>query len=144
MSTVRDVAAYILRKQGPMSAMKLQKLSYYSQAWHLVWEDKPLFDDRIEAWANGPVAPALYRLHRGHFRVTEDLLPGDIDVAPDEASTIEGVLRFYAGKSAWDLSNLTHSEDPWRAARSDVPDGAPSTSEITPASMAEYYGSLTS
>ena len=33
--SVHDVAAYILKKQGEMSAMKLQKLVYYSQAWSL-------------------------------------------------------------------------------------------------------------
>jgi hypothetical protein len=30
-----------------MSAYKLQKLVYYSQAWHLVWADEPLFAARI-------------------------------------------------------------------------------------------------
>jgi uncharacterized phage-associated protein len=34
-------------------ALKLQKLLYYSQAWHLVWEDTPLFTARIEAWIDG-------------------------------------------------------------------------------------------
>lgn len=36
MASVFDVAAYVLEKMGPMSAMKLQKLVYYSQAWALV------------------------------------------------------------------------------------------------------------
>ena len=39
MANVHDVAVYILQKRGKMSAMKLQKLVYYSRAWHLVWED---------------------------------------------------------------------------------------------------------
>ena len=30
--SVHDVAAYILEKQGPMTAMKLEKLVYYAQA----------------------------------------------------------------------------------------------------------------
>ncbi|MGH7905267.1 MAG: Panacea domain-containing protein, partial [Candidatus Binataceae bacterium] len=64
-----DVAAHILGKIGPISAMKLQKLVYYSQAWSLVWDEKPLFRDRIEAWASGPVVPNLYRKHRGKFEV---------------------------------------------------------------------------
>ena len=42
MANVDDVAAYILNRQGPMTAMKLQKLCYYSQAWHLVWDSEPL------------------------------------------------------------------------------------------------------
>jgi uncharacterized phage-associated protein len=58
MVSVDDVAAYILEQRGPMSAMKLQKLVYYSQAWSLVWEDRPLFREEIQAWASGPVVPA--------------------------------------------------------------------------------------
>ena len=41
MTTVHDVAAYILQKLGKMTTMKLQKLVYYSQAWSLVWDEKP-------------------------------------------------------------------------------------------------------
>jgi len=49
--TVRavDVADYILQERGTMSAMKLQKLVFYSQAWHLVWEDTELFPEEIQA-----------------------------------------------------------------------------------------------
>lgn len=67
--TAADVAEYILAKQGRMSAMKLHRLLYYSQAWHLAWEGKPLFDDEIQAWANGPVVASVYELHRGEFTV---------------------------------------------------------------------------
>jgi uncharacterized phage-associated protein len=58
MASVHDLAAYIIRTQGSMSPWRLQKLVYYSQAWALVWEDKPLFRARIEAWPSGPVVPA--------------------------------------------------------------------------------------
>ena len=57
MATAHDVAAYILQKKGEMTAMKLQKLVYYSQAWSVVWDERPLFHEKIEAWANGPVVP---------------------------------------------------------------------------------------
>ena len=51
---IQDVAEYILKLHGPMTVMKLQKLCYYAQAWSLVWDDRPLFKERLEAWANGP------------------------------------------------------------------------------------------
>lgn len=57
-TTVFDVAEYILEQHGEMTSMKLQKLVYYCQAWHLAWSDEPLFRESIEAWANGPVVPA--------------------------------------------------------------------------------------
>lgn len=41
---VADVAAYLLDKEGPMTAMKLAKLIYYNQAWRLVWDDEPLLN----------------------------------------------------------------------------------------------------
>lgn len=60
MPSALDVAQYILEQQGPMPAMKLHKLLYYAQAWSLVWDDEPLFPERIEAWINGPVIPDLF------------------------------------------------------------------------------------
>lgn len=43
-----------------MTTMKLEKLTYYCQAWSLAWDDVPLFDEEFEAWANGPVCPQLF------------------------------------------------------------------------------------
>ena len=42
----------------------------------------------------------------------------------------------------YDLRELTHSEDPWKNARGNLPEGAKCTAEITLDSMGEYYGSL--
>ncbi|MEU3287834.1 Panacea domain-containing protein [Streptomyces longwoodensis] len=144
MGTVHDVATYILQKQGSMSAMKLQKLCYYSQAWNLVWEEAPLFPERIEAWANGPVIRDLYNEHRGQFTVsTEDLSKGDPErLTPRERGNIDIVLDFYGGRPAHELSELTHRESPWRDARGQLPPGANSTAEITPTAMHEYYDGL--
>lgn len=143
MATVLDVAKYILEHLGPMSAMKLQKLVYYSQAWSLVWDDRPLFNDPIQAWANGPVSPRLYAVHRGQFEVTDQAMPGDsshLDAAGRE--TVDSVLKFYGDKSAQWLSDLTHNERPWSEARGGLAPGDRGAREITRASMAEYYASL--
>ena len=51
-------------------------------------------------------------------------------------------MEFYGDKSSQWLSELTHSESPWREARRDLPPGAPSNAVITHAAMAEYYGAL--
>ena len=48
MASVLCVANYILRKIGPTTTMKLQKLVYYCQAWSLAWDDKPLFDEDLK------------------------------------------------------------------------------------------------
>lgn len=142
MATVYDVAAYILGKTGRIPALKLQKLVYYSQAWSLVWDERPLFKSRIEAWANGPVSPALYVLHRGMYDL-ENIEGGELkNLSPEEIETIDAVLETYGNKPSQWLSDLTHSEDPWREARQGLADGQRGKQEITHASMAEYYSSL--
>lgn len=136
MARVGDVAEYILRARGPMTAMKLQRLVYYSQAWHLVWDAEPLFDNRIEAWANGPVVPDLYRLHRGVFGVEPGAFGGDPDaLTPAERSTVDAVLDAYGDRSAHQLGQLTHREEPWRRARVGLHPAERGRSEITHAAM---------
>lgn len=143
MSDVRHVAEYILRELGEISALKLQKLVYYCQAWSLVWDDEPIFDARIEAWANGPVVPELFNIHRGQFRVAPgSFAQGDLNLPENHIDTIDVVLEFYGDKSSQWLSDLTHQEDPWNIAREGVPDSERSNQEISLASLAEYYSSL--
>lgn len=142
MASAHDVAAYIIEKRGEMTAMKLQKLVYYSQAWHLVWEERQLFPDKIQAWANGPVVPSLYREHRGDFKVGSWPRGDAGKLSVRQRESIDAVLGFYGAKSAQYLSELTHAERPWREAREGLAPGARSAREIKPAAMAEFYGSL--
>jgi uncharacterized phage-associated protein len=142
MSSVHDVAAYILSKEGEMTTWKLQKLVYYSQAWHLVWDGEALFPERIEAWANGPVVRALYDKHRGEFTVRKWRWGKTSALTQSQKDTIDAVLSTYGDKTPHWLSQLTHMEPPWRDARSGLPAGARSTRAIKRGALAEYYGSL--
>jgi uncharacterized phage-associated protein len=141
MASAHDVAAYILRKLGPMTAMKLQKLVYYCQAWSLVWDDKPLFQEEVQAWANGPVVRELYDRHKGQYNVLS--WDGDPSLLTrDERETIDGVLAFYGDKTSHWLSDLTHREPPWLEAREGLSPGERGENVISHASMMEYYSSL--
>lgn len=143
MAKVNDVAAYILEHAGPLTAMKLQKLVYYSQAWQLVWEDKALFPERIEAWANGPVSPTLFDLHRGKFSLEKPWPCGDpSNLTSDEKETIDVILESYGTRSARELSALSHAEDPWRNAREGLLPTAISNVEITHEAMFNYYSQV--
>jgi len=142
MISAHDVAAYILKERGPLPAMKLHKLVYYSQAWSLVWDERPLFAEAVEAWAHGPAVPELYNRHRGTFKL--DTWPwGNPDALDDDArETVNAVMDYYGPQSVQWLSDLTHREAPWLEAREGIPDGERGSSAISLATMAEYYASL--
>lgn len=143
MPTCFDVAKYILEKKNELTTIKLQKLVYYSQAWSLVWDDAPLFQERIEAWINGPVIPDLYKAHKGLFTLSANQINGDSkNLTEIQKQTIDSILNYYGDQSSQWLSDLTHQEQPWLKARKNVPPNARGNSEITWADMAEYYSSL--
>jgi uncharacterized phage-associated protein len=142
MVTVFDVAEFILREQGEMTAMKLQKLVYYSQAWHIAWDDDVLFENKIEAWRDGPVCPDLWREHANQFRINRISRGRPSELSDREKKNIRKVLKFYGHRSAQWLSDLTHKEAPWRNARRGCAPNAASDAEITQRAMCEYYSSL--
>ncbi len=139
---VFDVAAYILEKMDTMTTMKLQKLVYYSQAWSLVWDEEPLFEENVEAWANGPVVRELFDYHRGMYEISSIPIgnPRLLNVIQQE--TVDAVLEYYGDKSAQWLIELTHIEDPWVQARRGLPKLERGNRVIPLDAMADYYSAL--
>jgi len=119
--TAADVAKYFLAKTGDeesgdaISNLKLQKLLYYAQGVHLAMNDEPLFDERIEAWTNGPVIPEVYRLYKEHG--SGSIPPEKIDISryPEEVQEIlDEVYEVFGQYSGWKLRNMTNDDPPYR------------------------------
>jgi uncharacterized phage-associated protein len=139
---VFDIAAYIVNKLGTISTMKLQKLVYYAQAWSLVWDEKPLFQEKIEAWANGPVVRDLFYFHRGQFFVSSIPIGNPNLLNDTQKETVDAVSEFYGNRSAQWLIDLSHQEKPWQEARRGLTSNVASNRIISIDSIAEYYSSL--
>ncbi len=151
MNTSHQIADWILNKVDTkagdtISPLKLQKLLYYCQAWHLTIFGNVLFDEKIEAWAHGPVIPSQYArfayLQR-HEQIKTDKI--NIDALKLDAKTeslLKEVLSIYGEHSASYLEALTHRENPWKEARKGIEPWAISTEEITHESMIRFYSSL--
>jgi len=139
-----DVASYFLATQPEgagerISNLKLQKLCYYAQGFHLAIFEKPLFGERVNAWAHGPVVPELYHRYKQFGDGPIDV-PADVDFSryDEEAKDLlDEVSQVYGQFSAWKLRSLTHDEPPWKQARK-LGDGA----EISESSMADYFKTL--
>ena len=140
LATVYDVARYILEQKGEMSSLKLQKLCYYCQAWHYTWTHKPLFDEKIEAWKNGPVCPALYANHAHQYTVKPQDIWGHPELlTDDERDSVDVVVSAYGDMQPYELREQTHQEDPWIDARKGIREDDNSHNEITLEAMGKYY-----
>ena len=143
MQSYVDVAGYFIdlanQTGATVSNLKLQKLVYYSQAWHLAIHGTPLFEEDFQAWVHGPVIPVLYQKYKafGWQPIQDDASP----------NLPEKVLRFlnevseeYFACDAYELEQMTHIEVPWNRARGDLRPDAPSNAVIEKEWMKEYYG----
>ena len=135
MANVFDVALFLRNQYVELSHKKLQKLLYYTQAWSLAWEDKPLFNSVIEAWDYGPVIPEVYNAIAEQETVPLDIQNGNVsNLSEGEINVIEDVLILYGDKDADWLVEQTHREDPWRTAYKDGTHNV-----ITEQSLKDYY-----
>jgi uncharacterized phage-associated protein len=141
MLPANDVAAVILARFGSwVDAMRLQKLLYYVQAWHLAVTDKPLFPEQIKAWKDGPVVPQVWHARRERrTRLATGQNIDEIDLDVTTSNLIDLVLRGYGSMSGEELSALTHVEQPWKTARRGLPEDAECREAISIEEMASYY-----
>ncbi|WP_096911015.1 Panacea domain-containing protein [Acinetobacter colistiniresistens] len=119
-----DVANYILwlenRFEGSegITPLKLQKLVYYCQGFHLAMFGEELFPESIEAWLHGPVVPSVYH----HFKAAgNDIVtpPKNFNIeilSEEQRELLDEVIESYGQFSAWRLRNMTHEEAPWKNA----------------------------
>lgn len=146
--TVFDVAKYFLQKSNPNSErsithLKLQKLVYYAQAWHLAIKGKALFNEKIEAWIHGPVTPELYNSYKIYgFNVIDPPKLPKVDLDKPQRDLVDEVWQIYGGLSGRVLETLTHQEDPWIKARGNASPESPSNNTISLDSMRLYYRNL--
>lgn len=140
---VDAVADYFIlqaREAGdPITPLKLQKLVYYAQAWHLALHGDPLVNDRFEAWVHGPVCPNLYSRFRGYgWQPIADEVDAP-ELAADVVEFLDDVWDAYGSFTAVALERMTHAERPWLDARGGLPADESSNAEIPQKAMRDYY-----
>ena len=148
LPSVHAVADYFLLKVfygsgDGLTNLKLQKLVYYAQAWSLALRNTPMFKERIEAWAGGPVCPALYRRLKGSGWQLIDpsfIKKSSVGVlSGDDEEFLDDVWEKYGGLWTAELRELTHREAPWKEAYGNLPPGSRCTQEISWDAMEKFY-----
>jgi uncharacterized phage-associated protein len=132
------------RERGDiLTNLKLQKLLYYAQAWHLAIHNKPLFSEDFQAWVHGPALPSQYqRFKKFEWRpiLEEGITLPKIKNKEITSHLIE-IVNIFGIETASSLELMTHNEKPWQEARNGIPNDQPSTSIISKESMRLFYRS---
>lgn len=141
-----DVAYFFVnftREHGDyLTNLKLQKLLYFAQGWHLAIFDKPLFDDEIQAWVHGPVVPTVYnKFKRYSYNPITDKV-NNKRLSKNIQDHLENIFGYYGKYSAFDLEKISHDSDPWINARHGLAPDEPSSTPITIGDMKSYYTKL--
>lgn len=127
MTTIADAAAFLNREYG-LSGMKLQKILYYAQALALTQGGKALFPEDFQAWRHGPVNREVWQGTLG---------TGDLTTAEQEL--LRAAWGKYGHLDAYELSDLTHADAPWRETREDLPDDMNCDRVISQKAMENFY-----
>ena len=99
-----------------ISNLKLQKLLYFMQGFHLALLGEPLFLQEIRAWTYGPVVPEVYdrfKRYRKDAINTRDFTDS-LTLTAREQRLFDAVYTEYNQYSAIGLMKLTHDEGPWK------------------------------
>jgi uncharacterized phage-associated protein len=149
--TVLDIAHYFIALANESGSLltnrKLQKLLYYTQAWHLAMYEKPIFEEDFEAWAHGPVLPSVFEYFDkfGYSPIQQKDLDDvtistlQVQFGADLTALIENVVEEYFWEDAYQLGNYIQAEKPFQFARKGVPSDAVCHNIITKQSMLHFY-----
>lgn len=143
---IQDVANFFLaiaNKSGEsITNLKLQKLTYYAQAWHLANFGEELFPEEFQAWVHGPVNVELYHHYkeRGYLSINAEINIADaFEKAKEKIDFLKAVAEVYMPLGGYHLEKMTHQEDPWIIARGDIPADERSEEVISKDSMKTFY-----
>jgi uncharacterized phage-associated protein len=144
-----DIAKYLIHLAAPeesedidcLSHLRLQKLLYYVQGWHLAVCGQPLFPGRIEAWKHGPVVREIYPDFADFgYRAIPPSCGGEPEsLSSREKAFVASVWEHYKGYSATALRDMTHNETPWLKARAGCSPTERSENEIAHEWMIEFF-----
>jgi uncharacterized phage-associated protein len=148
-----SLSHYIL-SYVPSNQLKLQKLVYYCEGWHLAYFENPLVHEDFEAWTHGPAVRSMWDHYKNKkYNILVDLRLKDEYsekiralfnnvLNPQQIELISDVIKEYGDKSAYHLEALSHGELPWREARNGYSPSERSEAVISKNTMRNYYQSL--
>lgn len=150
-ASLLDVCDYVIWKTSEgrvrLNVLKLHKLLYYVQAWHLAFGRGRCFDSSFQAWVHGPVCRSIYDRFKDTKSMYSLVTTKDVRMEFDPGELpkkvrrhIDSVLEAYADLTDDQLEEMTHRERPWRETREGYDPKERCEESISDDTMKSYYG----
>ncbi|MGZ6554955.1 MAG: Panacea domain-containing protein, partial [Bacteroidia bacterium] len=109
--------------------IKIQKILYYIEAYHLAYFEQPIMEGEFEAWLHGPVSRKVWDHFKEKWPVIYAVVPAETEKAKKTIAEVESkldseqvvyiddILKEFGPRSSYELECLTHEEYPWNYAR---------------------------
>ncbi len=159
----KAIANYFLdlahQKGQVLTLMKLLKLVYYANGWHLAIKGQPLIEEPVEAWPYGPVIASIYHEFKEFgdqelTRFAANRSPEEIKRDPSTKPWIKAedeytkcllhkIWDVYGCYSGTQLSNLTHQQGtPWDRTWNGREDSSTNSCKINNKLLKDYFVKL--
>ena len=120
--------------------LKLQKLLYFAQAYHLANFDEPLFAEEMQAWTHGPVVPSVWHDYKDYSWQSIPTTEDEASVPENLTPYLEAIYVHFGKFDAKELERITHSHDPWRLTRNGLRPEQAFSDPIEKNIIREFYG----
>lgn len=137
--------SYIFEQMQEITPLALQKILYFIQGIYMVMFGEPLYKEDCMAWVHGPVYEEVYNLFKdfkynpiedNRFAIFKERFE---ELSEQEKKVIDLVINSFGKYSGKVLETITHSESPWKNARTDYEPLQPSREIIDKNEIKQYF-----
>lgn len=149
MIEYNKLANYVImrcnKENKEISNLKLQKMVFYCQAYHIARYRERLIDNQFEAWRHGAVLPALYDdysyLGYSNIHKYNEVEYNNMRSEFGEYLTgfLDKIIDKYSVLTPSEIRELNHREEPWIEAREGYEPEERCNEEIKEEIIYRYY-----
>lgn len=141
-SRIESACNYIITRSHEITPLALQKLLYFTQAFHKVFVGTFIFNEDCEAWIHGPVYRDIYFKYNDHgYNPIKDNLKQFecFDLSDSEREVLDTVINYFGCYSGKILESITHIEAPWKETRDGLAEDEASNRIIEKDLIEKYF-----
>lgn len=143
--SANDVAEWFINRtaseQGEViSTLEVQRLVYFSQAWYLANKGRPLFEDEFEAWASGPMNPAIFERFANFAYTNIPAIETSRVIKGAKLELLEEIWERYGCFKGRKLDAMSREPGgPWQTARGNLTPEAAGDTVIPKSAIRKFY-----